>query len=83
MNPIFCEPSKSGASRQRKGKGTARDVKKKLLNERRKPLNIDHMDVDKLRTKCQELFDCLRVSYFHLEGLPLLQIMSKFQVIST
>lgn len=49
----------SGASRQRKGKATARDLKKKVLGERRKPLNIDHMDPDKLKQKCKDLWDYL------------------------
>lgn len=51
----------SGASRQRKGKATARDLKKKLLGDRRKPLNIDHMDLAKLQQKCKELYDSLLV----------------------
>ena len=50
------------ANRQRKGRGTERDRKKKILAERRKPLNIDHMDLDKLREKCQQLWDYLKVS---------------------
>jgi hypothetical protein len=54
----------SGQPRQRKGKGTARDVKKKILADRRKPLNIDHMDLDKLKQKVQELYDYLSVSHF-------------------
>lgn len=49
----------SGASRQRKGKATARDLKKKVLGERRKPLNIDHMDPEKLKQKCKDLWDYL------------------------
>ena len=54
------------ANRQRKGRGTERDRKKKILSDRRKPLNIDHMDLDKLREKCQGLWDYLKVkSYYH------------------
>ena len=49
------------ANRQRKGRGTERDRKKKILADRRKPLNIDHMDLDKLREKCQQLWDYLKV----------------------
>ena len=52
------------ANRQRKGRGTERDRKKKILAERRKPLNIDHMDLDKLREKCQQLWDYLKVPPF-------------------
>ena len=59
------------ANRQRKGRGTERDRKKKILAERRKPLNIDHMDLDKLREKCQQLWDYLKVKLnyneFHFE----------------
>ena len=54
------------ANRQRKGRGTERDRKKKILADRRKPLNIDHMDLDKLREKCQQLWDYLKVKlYYH------------------
>merc|ERR1712046_104394 len=37
-----------------------RERKKKILAERRKPLNIDHMDLDKLRVKAQDLWDYLK-----------------------
>ena len=52
-------------NRQRKGRATERDRKKKILAERRKPLNIDHMDIDKLRIKCQELWDNLKVRHIY------------------
>jgi troponin T len=46
------------ADRQRKGRrGTARDAKKKHLSERRKPLNIDHLNKEKLIEKAQEVYD--------------------------
>ena len=54
--------NQSGQNRQKKGRATERDRKKKLLAERRKPLNIDHMDIDKLRSKCQDLWDYLKAS---------------------
>ncbi|CAK8676680.1 unnamed protein product [Clavelina lepadiformis] len=38
---------------------TEREKKRKLLAERRKPLNIDHLSTDKLREKAQELWDWL------------------------
>merc|ERR1712151_1113303 len=38
---------------------TEREKKRKLLAERRKPLNIDHLGTDKLRDKAKELFDWL------------------------
>ena len=42
---------------QRKGRrGTARDAKRKALAERRKPLNIDHLNREKLVEKAQELY---------------------------
>jgi troponin T len=44
---------------KRKGRGTERDKKKKMLAERRKQLNIDHLDVEKLKAKAKELFDHL------------------------
>ena len=60
------------ANRQRKGRGTERDRKKKILAERRKPLNIDHMDLDKLREKCQQLWDYLKVWSFFNDFGPIL-----------
>merc|ERR1711881_91876 len=42
-----------------KGRQTEREKKRKLLAERRKPLNIDHLQADKLRDKAKELFDWL------------------------
>ena len=50
------------ADRQRRGKrGTARDAKKKYLAERRKPLNIDHLNKEKLIEKANEMFALLEV----------------------
>lgn len=37
------------ADQKRGKKQTAREMKKKVLAERRKPLNIDHLSEDKLR----------------------------------
>ncbi|XP_070814381.1 troponin T, cardiac muscle isoforms [Chaetodon trifascialis] len=39
---------------------TEREKKKKVLSDRRKDLNIDHMKEDKLREKAQELWDWIR-----------------------
>lgn len=47
------------ADQKRGKKQTAREVKKKILAERRKPLNIDHLNEDKLREKAKELWDWL------------------------
>jgi hypothetical protein len=48
----------SGMTRERKragGKQTVREIKKKALADRRKPLNIDHLTTDKLKEKLNEL----------------------------
>lgn len=47
-------------SDRKKGRGTERDKKKKALAERRKPLNIDHLDIEKLKVKSKELMDYLK-----------------------
>ncbi|XP_019128222.1 troponin T, cardiac muscle isoforms isoform X3 [Larimichthys crocea] len=47
--------TQSGPKRQ-----TEREKKKKILNERRKELNIDQMREDKLREKASELWDWVR-----------------------
>ncbi|XP_026562350.1 troponin T, fast skeletal muscle isoform X1 [Pseudonaja textilis] len=47
------------ADQKRGKKQTARELKKKILAERRKPLNIDHLNEDKLRDKAKELWDSL------------------------
>uniref|UniRef100_A0A673TP11 Troponin T, fast skeletal muscle n=1 Tax=Suricata suricatta TaxID=37032 RepID=A0A673TP11_SURSU len=51
--------SSMGADQKRGKKQTAREMKKKVLAERRKPLNIDHLSEDKLRDKAKELWDTL------------------------
>lgn len=38
---------------------TEREKKKKILAERKKPLNIDHMNINQLREKARELWDYL------------------------
>ncbi|XP_063156141.1 troponin T, cardiac muscle isoform X3 [Candoia aspera] len=40
-------------------KQTEREKKKKILSERRKPLNIDHLNEDKLRERAQELWQSI------------------------
>ncbi|XP_066479784.1 troponin T, cardiac muscle isoform X2 [Tiliqua scincoides] len=40
-------------------KQTEREKKKKILGERRKPLNIDHLNEDKLREKAKELWQSI------------------------
>ena len=60
-------------SERKKGRGTERDKKKKVLAERRKALNIDHLDVEKLKSKAKELWDHLgslerEKSVFNIQG---------------
>uniref|UniRef100_A0A8B9HKM4 Troponin T type 3b (skeletal, fast) n=1 Tax=Astyanax mexicanus TaxID=7994 RepID=A0A8B9HKM4_ASTMX len=45
------------ADQKRGKKQTEREKKKKILAERRKALNIDHLNEDKLREKAKELWD--------------------------
>ncbi|XP_034508491.1 troponin T, fast skeletal muscle-like, partial [Ailuropoda melanoleuca] len=47
------------ADQKRGKKQTAREMKKKILSDRRKPLNVDHMNEDKLREKAKEMWDWL------------------------
>eukprot|EP00079_Xenopus_tropicalis_P034682 XP_017948453.1 PREDICTED: troponin T, fast skeletal muscle isoform X6 [Xenopus tropicalis] len=47
------------ADQKRGKKQTAREQKKKILADRRKPLNVDHMNDDKLREKAKEMWDWL------------------------
>ena len=46
-------------NKRRGGRETEREKKKKVLAERRKPLNIDHLNQEKLRNKTTELFNYL------------------------
>merc|ERR1711887_481939 len=39
-----------------KGRQTEREKKRKILAERRKPLNIDHLQSEKLKEKAKELY---------------------------
>lgn len=62
--------SAAGAGRDnRRERGTKRQTekekKRKVLAERRKPLNVDHLDRDKIVVKIKELYDYL----FNLEGI--------------
>ena len=44
------------AERKKGGRQTEREKKRKILADRRKPLNIDHLNGDKLKEKAKELF---------------------------
>ncbi|KAG9334379.1 hypothetical protein JZ751_008128 [Albula glossodonta] len=62
------------ADQKRGGKKqTEREKKKKILAERRKPLNIDHLNEDKLRDKAKELWEWMQTleseKFDHIERL--------------
>ncbi|KAI1889873.1 hypothetical protein AGOR_G00167400 [Albula goreensis] len=62
------------ADQKRGGKKqTEREKKKKILAERRKPLNIDHLNEDKLREKAKELWEWMQTleseKFDHIEKL--------------
>ena len=50
--PLF-----NSADRRKGRRNTARDAKRRALAERRKPLNIDHLNKEKLIEKTQEIYD--------------------------
>ncbi|KAK3526580.1 hypothetical protein QTP70_030719 [Hemibagrus guttatus] len=60
--------SKRGGKKQ-----TEREKKKKILAERRKPLNIDHLNEDKLKDKARELYEWIKTleseKFDHMERL--------------
>lgn len=61
---------------QKKGKKlTAREEKKKALLERRKPLNIDHLNQEKLAEKAQDLWDWLH--QLHAEKFELAEKLKR------
>ncbi|XP_062402815.1 troponin T, fast skeletal muscle isoforms-like isoform X2 [Sardina pilchardus] len=61
------------ADQKRGKKQTEREKKKKILADRRKPLNIDHLNEDKLKEKIKEFYDWLKSlegeKFDHLEKL--------------
>ncbi|XP_063053378.1 troponin T, fast skeletal muscle isoforms-like isoform X4 [Engraulis encrasicolus] len=61
------------ADQKRGKKQTEREKKKKILADRRKALNIDHLNEDKLKEKAKELYDWLRSlegeKFDHMEKL--------------
>ncbi|KAL4622714.1 troponin T, fast skeletal muscle isoforms-like isoform X2, partial [Arapaima gigas] len=62
------------ADQKRGGKKqTEREKKKKILADRRKPLNIDHLNEDKLRDKAKELWEWMQTleseKFDHIEKL--------------
>ncbi|KPP72276.1 Tnnt3b protein-like [Scleropages formosus] len=61
------------ADQKRGKKQTEREKKKKILAERRKALNIDHLNEDKLREKAKELWEWMHTleseKFDHMEKL--------------
>ncbi|XP_048112112.1 troponin T, fast skeletal muscle isoforms-like [Alosa alosa] len=61
------------ADQKRGKKQTEREKKKKILADRRKPLNIDHLNEDKLKEKAKEFHEWLKTleseKYDHMEKL--------------
>ncbi|KAJ7994556.1 hypothetical protein DPEC_G00250690 [Dallia pectoralis] len=70
------------ADGKRGKKQTEREKKKKILAERRKPLNIDHLNEDKLKDKAKELWEWMNQlesdKYEHMEKLK----RQRYEVIS-
>ncbi|XP_036439829.1 troponin T type 3b (skeletal, fast) isoform X7 [Colossoma macropomum] len=70
------------ADQKRGKKQTEREKKRKILAERRKPLNIDHLNEDKLREKAKELWEWMykleSEKFDHIEKLK----RQKYEVIS-
>nr|XP_005994450.1 PREDICTED: troponin T, slow skeletal muscle isoform X6 [Latimeria chalumnae] len=61
---------------QKRGKRqTGREMKRKILAERRKPLNIDHLNEDKLREKAKELWDWMY--QLESEKFDLMELMKR------
>ena len=56
MIDIFRYLAKRQEQARSKRGGADKEKKKKILAERRKPLNIDHMDNQKLQEKAEELW---------------------------
>uniref|UniRef100_A0A8C5H880 Troponin T2e, cardiac n=1 Tax=Gouania willdenowi TaxID=441366 RepID=A0A8C5H880_GOUWI len=54
MTQQYCGVQQRGVKKQ-----TEREKKKKILAERRKPLNIEHLNEEKLREKANELWQWL------------------------
>jgi len=55
IQDLSAHSSGGGTMRKRAGRQTEREKKKKLLGERRKALNIDHLKPDALKDKTKEL----------------------------
>uniref|UniRef100_A0A3B3DPU0 Troponin T type 2b (cardiac) n=1 Tax=Oryzias melastigma TaxID=30732 RepID=A0A3B3DPU0_ORYME len=61
-------------------KPTEREKKKKILNDRRKELNVEHMKEDQLREKAKELWDWIRQLEAEKYELQYKQTKQKYEV---
>merc|ERR1711990_1207316 len=68
---------KQAESRNRKG-GADKEKKKKILSDRRKPLNVDHMDSEKLVAKANELWKWLYQLEFELVEVQTKTVETKY-----
>ena len=58
MEAMSMSMSCKSARKERKGKRAMdKEKKKKILSERRKILNVDHLQTDKLMEKIREIYD--------------------------
>uniref|UniRef100_A0A3P9J7C3 Troponin T type 2b (cardiac) n=1 Tax=Oryzias latipes TaxID=8090 RepID=A0A3P9J7C3_ORYLA len=67
-------------------KPTEREKKKKILNDRRKELNVEHMKEDQLREKAKELWDWIRqleAEKYELQSKQTKQKYEQLQCLST
>merc|ERR1712212_1272242 len=77
MNYSGFMAKKQAEARNRRG-GADKEKKKKILAERRKPLNVDHMDSDKLQEKAQELWKWLYQLEFELVDIQNEMVTTKY-----
>ncbi|XP_031734184.1 troponin T, cardiac muscle isoforms-like isoform X2 [Anarrhichthys ocellatus] len=61
-------------------KQTEREKKKKILNDRRKELDVDHMKEDKLREKAKEMWDWVRQLEAEKFELQYKQAKQKYEI---
>ncbi|RVE73062.1 hypothetical protein OJAV_G00045480 [Oryzias javanicus] len=61
-------------------KPTEREKKKKILNDRRKELNVEHMKEDQLREKAKELWDWIRQLEAEKYELQYKQTKQKYEI---
>ncbi|XP_062847083.1 troponin T type 3a (skeletal, fast) isoform X3 [Trichomycterus rosablanca] len=73
MGSQFSSYMQKADSKRGGKKQTEREKKKKILAERRKPLNIDHLNDDKLKEKAKEMYEWLKTleaeKFDHMERL--------------